>query len=76
MGDRQASQPECCRKLVSAGWKFAWCGQDVGFVIAEHPLGGKQSVVEVCRVSISGFDADEIGRAIADLMNCVCEKNN
>lgn len=63
------NQPECCRKLVEAGWEFHWCGDGVSFVAAEHPMGGKQSVVEVLRVGRNGFDRNEIGNAITALMN-------
>lgn len=66
---KTAQQPKCCRDLVKAGWKFYWCGDDVRFVAAEHPLGGKQSVVEVCRTGRTGFDVEQLGQAITDLMN-------
>ena len=65
---KTASQPKFCRDLVKAGWKFEWIS-DVRFVAAEHPLGGKQSIVEVCRTGRTGFDQDALGKAIADLMN-------
>ena len=38
-------------------------------MFAEHPLGGKQSVVEVLVIGESEFDADEIGQAIAAMFN-------
>ena len=55
-----SGQPSCCEKLKAAGWMFSY-DHETRFVSAEHPLGGKQSVVEVIRISRSGFD--EIGRA-------------
>lgn len=61
-------KPECCRKLREAGWKFDYCPV-TRFVSARHPLGGVQSVVEVYHVSRTTFDADEIGRQIAMLLN-------
>lgn len=61
-------QPECCKKLYASGWRFAYC-PETRFVSAEHPLGGKQSVVEVYRVGRSGFDVDELGRAISMMLN-------
>lgn len=61
-------QPESCKKLYAAGWRFAYCGE-TRFVSAEHPLGGKQSVVEVSRIGRNGFDVDEIGNAIAMMLN-------
>lgn len=66
---RVIGQPQCCRELVAAGWKFMWIS-DVGFVAAEHPLGGKQSIVEV-KTYRKGFEADQIGEAIAMLLNGV-----
>lgn len=61
-------QPECCRKLYENGWRFSYC-PETRFVSAEHPLGGKQSVVEVYQVGRSGFDVDELGRSIAMMLN-------
>jgi hypothetical protein len=63
-----SGQPTCCAKLKAAGWKFSY-DRETRFVSAEHPLGGKQSVVEVSRIGRSGFDADEIGEQIAMLLN-------
>lgn len=64
----KTGQPECCAKLRNAGWKFGY-SHECQFVWAEHPLGGKQSIVEVLRVGRTGFDADQIGQAIALLLN-------
>ena len=61
-------QPECCKALYLAGWRFSF-DSDTRFVSAEHPLGEKQSVVEVLRVGRTGFDANEIGQAIAMMLN-------
>lgn len=61
-------QPECAQRLAGDGWKFEWQAE-TGFVEANHPIGGKQSVVEVLRIGRSDFDRDEIGRAIASLLN-------
>lgn len=61
-------QPECCKKLREAGWKFSY-SRECMYVGAEHPLGGKKSVVEVMRVCRNGFDEHEIGEAIASLLN-------
>lgn len=63
-----ALQPYCAKKLVEAGWRFEW-QPEAGFIAAEHPLGGKQSVIDVCRTGRSGFDRDEIGVAIAAILN-------
>lgn len=61
-------QPECCAKLRKAGWKFSY-DKWTRFVSAEHPLGGKQSVVEVCCIARTEFEMDEIGERIAMLLN-------
>jgi hypothetical protein len=61
-------QPECCAALYAAGWRFSYCNE-TRFVSAEHPLGGKQSVVEVSRIGRSGFDTEQIGSAIAMMLN-------
>jgi hypothetical protein len=61
-------QPECCKKLHANGWRFSYC-RETRFVTAEHPLGGKQSVVEVYSVGRSGFDVNELGNAIAMMLN-------
>lgn len=58
-------QPECCRRLMEVGWKFSYSD---GFVSAEHPLGGKQTVVEVYGISRPGFEVDQIGKAIVALL--------
>lgn len=60
-------QPECCRKLVKAGWRFGYC-PETKFVWAEHALGGKHSVCEVRAVGRNGFEGVEIGNAIAALL--------
>lgn len=62
------NQPMCCKKLVELGWEFKW-DPKTRFVAANHPLGGCQSVVEVCLSGRSGFDINEIGREIALLLN-------
>lgn len=64
----KAHQPECCKKLRDAGWSFGY-SDDCKFVYAEHPLGGRASIVEVVLVCRNGFDYNEIGRAIANLLN-------
>ena len=61
-------QPESCKKLHAAGWRFSYCNK-TRFVSARHPLGGKLSVVEVLRTSPVGLDVDEIGNAIAMMLN-------
>ena len=61
-------QPPCAKRLTDAGWGFEW-QSEAGFVASEHPLGGKQSVVHVLRVGRTDFDRDEIGHAIAGLLN-------
>ena len=61
-------QPSCCRRLCDAGWRFEYCNE-TKFVSAVHPLGGKQSVVEVCQISRTGFEHKEIGEQIAMLLN-------
>jgi len=62
------AQPESCKKLYSAGWRFSYCSK-TRFVFAEHPLGGKQSIVEVLLIGQSELDANEIGQAIATMLN-------
>jgi hypothetical protein len=42
-------------------------------VQADHPLGGKHSVVEVIDDGHTGYECDEIGNAIAMLLNGVGE---
>lgn len=65
---RVVGQPQCCKALRLGGWVFRW-DRDTRFVSAEHPRGGKQSVVSVCNIGRSGFDVDEIGRQITMLLN-------
>lgn len=69
---RVIGQPECCQKLVEAGWRFTY-QPETKFIQADHPLGGKQSIVEVIDISRNGFECDEIGNAIAMLLNGVGE---
>jgi len=61
-------QPQCCAKLREAGWRFDY-DTETRFVSASHPLGGKQSVVEIHRICRTKFDTDEIGQQIAMLLN-------
>jgi hypothetical protein len=67
---RVVGQPECCRKLVEAGWKFTY-QPATKFIQADHPLGGKQSIVEVIDIGRTEIECDEIGKAIAMLLNGV-----
>lgn len=67
-------QPECCRKLVDAGWVFRW-EPEARFVSAEHPLGGKQSIVQVYDRCRTGFEVNQIGEAIAMLLNGLSNDN-
>lgn len=60
-------QPKSCKAMYDAGWRFSYCSA-TRFVSAEHPLGGKQSVVDVSQ-SLAGFDADDIGKSIVMLLN-------
>lgn len=62
-----AKQPESCRQMIEAGWSFEWHAE-AHFVAAVHPLGGKQSIVEV-RWRRNGMNIDEVGKAICDLLN-------
>ena len=61
-------QPEWCRKLIEAGWRFSY-DPATRFVSAEHPLGGKQSIAEIMRIGRTGFDADEVGKRLAAMLN-------
>ena len=61
-------QPECCKNLCEDGWQFIY-EKGTQFVAANHPNGGRQSVVEVCRIASRGFYVDQIGEAIAALLN-------
>jgi hypothetical protein len=69
---RIIGQPECCKKYKQAGWKFTY-QPGTKFVQADHPLGGKHSVVEVIDDGHTGYECDEIGNAIAMLLNGVGE---
>jgi hypothetical protein len=51
--------------MASAGWKFAYSDQ---FISAEHPLGGRQSIVEM-RIPRRGIDIDAIGNYLAKMLN-------
>ena len=62
------AQPEWCRKLVEAGWRFRY-DPATRFVSAEHPFGGKQSIAEVTRTILGDFDADEFGKQLAAMLN-------
>lgn len=57
-----------CQKLLDGGWQFSYC-HDTWFVSAEHPQGGKQSVVEVSRMRWSEKESHDMGHAIATLLN-------
>lgn len=61
-------QPESAQRLTDAGWRFEF-QPETGFILSEHPLGGKQSVAEVRRICRTEFDYNEIGNAIASLLN-------
>ncbi len=69
------TQPESCKKFYSAGWRFSYCSK-TRFVFAEHPHGGKQSIVEVLLIGQSEFDANEIGQAIATMLNGESRSDN
>lgn len=66
-------QPRCCRELVDVGWRFTW-EPATKFVACEHPLGGKQSFIRVEHVGRKGFETNEIGEAIAKLLNGDCNE--
>ena len=61
-------QPEWCRKLVKAGWRFRY-DPATRFVSAEHPRGGKQSIAAVTRTILGDFDADQFGKQLAAMLN-------
>ena len=61
-------QPEWCRKLVEAGWRFRY-DPATRFVSAEHPRGGKQSIAAVTRTILGDFDADDFGKQLAAMLN-------
>ena len=61
-------QPEWCKKLVEAGWRFSY-DPATCFVGAEHPRGGRQSIAEVMRTALGEFDADEFGKQLAATLN-------
>ena len=61
-------QPETCKRLTKARWKFSYCSE-TRFITAEHPLSGKQSVGIILRISRTDFDMNEIGDAIAMMLN-------
>ena len=65
---RVVGQPECCRGLREKGWKFSY-NEDTWFVYAEHPFGGRRTVVEVLRRGLSLQEINEIGEQIAMLLN-------
>jgi hypothetical protein len=69
---RVVGQPECCRKLKEAGWTFEY-QPSVKFIQGNNPKGGKISVIQVISISRYAFDCDEIGNAIAMLLNGVGE---
>lgn len=57
-----------CQELLDGGWQFSYC-PDTWFVSAEHPHGGKQSIVEVSRMRWSEKESHDMGHAIATLLN-------
>ena len=70
----QGGQPEWCRKLIEVGWRFSY-DPATRFVSAEHPLGGRQSIAEIMRIGRTGFDADEVGRRLAEMLNGECRSD-
>ena len=60
-------QPDSCRKLIESGWTIRW-EPETQFVSAEHPEGGKKSLLQVYQRSLSGVEVNEIGQAVADLL--------
>lgn len=54
--------------MIDAGWGFRW-EPDTRFIGAYHPDGGKQSVLEVVKLTRTDEEVDEIGQALADLFN-------
>ncbi len=55
--------------MVEEGWRFEWSIY-TRFIGASHPNGGKMSIVEIEPRSAIGVAAvDEIGTAIARLLN-------
>lgn len=61
-------QPECCKKMRDAGWQYSY-SEDTYCVSADHPLGGKQPVAQVSKIGRTGFECNEIGKAIALMLN-------
>ena len=61
-------QPEWCKKLIEAGWRFTY-DPSTRFVNVEHPFSGKQCIAEIMRTGFPGFDPDEYGRRLAAVLN-------
>jgi len=54
--------------LRLAGWKFEY-QPETKFVQASHPSGGKFSVVRVEVMHRHGFNPDDFGEAIVDMLS-------
>ena len=54
------------KHLLDRGWYFEY-DAETRFITGKHPKGGQFSVVEVVRTI--HFDSDEVGHAIADMLN-------
>lgn len=61
-------QPECCEQITSRGWQFSFCDQ-THFITAAHPDGGKKTIAEVYRCSLTATERRQIGDAIAMMLN-------
>lgn len=57
--------PDCIRKLSEAGWVFHY-DDSTKHIGADHPLGGKQSILKIDCPSRNGFEANDIGQKIVD----------
>jgi len=61
-------KPRSCREFLDDGWRFTWCSFS-RYVGAEHPRGGKKSIAEVMHQDSFSVDHNEIGYAIAEMLN-------
>lgn len=61
-------QPLIAKQMIQHGWRFAWESEN-SLVVAHHVEGGKQSVVEVYPRGRTIQEQNELGEAIAKLLN-------
>ena len=57
--------PDCIRDLAQYGWVFHY-DPSTKYIGADHPLGGRQSILRIDAPSRTGFEGDKIGQSIVE----------